>query len=144
MADEKITNSIHRAELKGRDLIEVDLASSPPRLKVIGCADLLALVRAIQTQHGVQPGQWPLPKGTSHSELLVKELILRVQGKWKFPYEHLELCHCRRVETEVVDQAIIAGAHRPEEVSRQTSASTACGTCRPDVEKIIQFRLGSS
>ena len=133
-----------RAELKGRDLIEIKTAESAnekTRIKALGCTELLSLIRKNQVQFGKDPQHWPLPQGSSHSELLLKEVLLKSRGQWTYPYNHEELCHCRSVATEKVDQAIIAGAHRCEVVSRQTGASTACGTCRPDVQKIIDFRL---
>lgn len=86
-------------------------------------------------------GSLPLPEGNSIAELMLRELILKAQGKWDFPYKDDELCHCRMVPTAVVDAAIICGAHDPKTVSRQTNASTQCGTCRPDVESIIRYRL---
>jgi bacterioferritin-associated ferredoxin len=135
--------SLFRAELKGRDLIELDLSQSTPQVKVLGCTEILSLVRRFQMQHGKDPQKWPLPTGISHSELLLKEVLLKSRNQWVYPYQHTELCHCRAVETETVDQAIIAGAHQCEVVSRQTSASTACGTCRLDVQTIIDFRLKS-
>lgn len=138
--------SLFRAELKGRDLLEIEIpdVSTPggkPRVKAIGCTELLSLVRRFQVQFGKDPKAWPLPQGHSHSELLLKEVLLKSRGQWEFPVCEEELCHCRSVPTETVDQAIVAGAHQPEVVSRQTSASTSCGTCRPSVEKIIDFRL---
>ena len=72
--------------------------------------------------------------------LILSEMILKLRGEWNFPYADEELCHCRSIATQTVDQAIIAGAHSPEVVTRQTSASTACGTCRPTVQKIIEYR----
>lgn len=129
-------------ELDGRDYIEVGSLVPPFALKIVGCAELLNLVQSLKKQFGKDIRTWPLPTGIDHSSLLVKELILKCQGKWKLPYEHDELCHCRAVPTRIVDQAIVAGAHTPEVVSRQTSASTACSTCRPDVERLIAYRLG--
>jgi NAD(P)H-nitrite reductase large subunit len=84
------------------------------------------------------------PSGVSPEAILFRELILRAQGRWQPPYESEELCHCRAVPTAVVDRAICAGAHTSRQVSEQTSASTACGTCRPDVEAMIKWRLGTS
>jgi len=135
---------IFRAELVGRDLIEIDLTSGKARTKVIGCSEILALMRKYQVQFGNDPQIWPIPQGLSHGELLLKEVLMKMRGEWVYPYKDLEICHCRAVPTEVVDQAIIAGAHTPTAVSRRTSASTACGTCRDDVVKIIDYRLKSS
>ena len=130
-----------KAELVGRDLIEIDLSTGKANIKVVGCSDLLGLMRKYQVQFGNDPQIWPSPQGSSHGELLLKEVLMKMRGEWVYPYEHIELCHCRTIPTEVVDQAIIAGAHTAASVSRRTSASTACGTCRPDVQKIIDFRL---
>lgn len=79
-----------------------------------------------------------LPQGASGPELMLRELLLKARGEWVVPYSDDELCHCRSIPTKVVHQAIIAGAHRPEEVSRWTSASTACGTCRKDVVSLLK------
>lgn len=127
------------AELLAQDYLEADTEDAN-YLKVVGCTSMLQLVRSCQTQFGKDLSQWPLPKGSSHSELLLKEVLLKQRGQWSFPYPHAELCHCRAVSVEKVDQAILAGAHTPAQVSRLTMASTACGTCRPEVEKIIQYR----
>jgi bacterioferritin-associated ferredoxin len=134
----------YRAELKGRDLLEIDTDQSPAKLKVIGCSELLQLARSLKAEHGEDPLLWPIPKGTSHGEILLREVLLKAKNQWTYPYEHVELCHCRAILTEEVDQAILSGAHSPEKVSRVTSASTACGTCRGEVERIIEFRLKSA
>lgn len=134
--------SLIRAELKGRDLIEIETSENGmPRVKALGCSELLDLLHQCRSQFGADPHQWPLPEGLSHSELLLKEALLKLKGQWDFPFKEEEICHCRSVPAEVVDQAVIAGAHRTEVVSRRTSASTSCGTCRMDVQKIIDYRL---
>jgi len=127
------------AELKGQDFIEVDTEDSS-YLRVIGCSQTLNLLRDIRHQFGEDTSVWPLPTGTEHGALLLKEALEKQRGQWTFPYLHEELCHCRSVSTEKVDQTILAGAHTPEQVSRLTSASTACGTCRIEVEKILRWR----
>ncbi len=134
----------YQAALKGRDFLELNVEAETTHFKVIGCTELLSLIRKCQIQFGQNALSWPLPVGVTHSELLLKEVLLRAHGKWIYPYQHQEICHCRTVLTETVDQAIIAGAHQCEAVTRQTSASSACGTCRADVQKIIDFRLKSS
>lgn len=141
MADSAKSNSFV-IEIDGRDRIEATFADGKYSLHVIGCSKLLKLLSELKNKFGSELTKWQLPEGTEHEDLLVRELILRVQGQWKFPYEHAELCHCRNILTRVVDQAITAGAHTTEVVSRRTSASTACGTCRPNVQKIIDYRLG--
>lgn len=128
-----------RAEIEAQDLIELDTEDSR-YLKVIGCTATLSLVREFRDQYGKDLKEWPLPTKTDHSSLLLKEALEKQRGQWQFPYPHDEICHCRSVATHKVDQVILAGAHTTEQVSRLTSASTACGTCRPEVEKILRWR----
>jgi len=127
-------------DLPGRDRIEAYGEGAQTQVRVLGCVALREKVKALAASNP-DPALWPLPEGTDHNDLLIKEFILRAKGEWAFPYKDTELCHCRSVETSVVDQAIIAGAHTCVNVSSRTSASTACGTCRPDVQKIIDYRL---
>ncbi len=127
--------------MDGRDLLEVFEDHGKTRHRVIGCHRLMDLVAQLRTRDGDDPKKWQLPEGSSHEVLLVREFILKLNGTWKFPYEDEEICHCRMVPTRVVDQAILAGAHTTEAVTRATSASSACGTCRPDVQSLLNYRL---
>ncbi len=132
-----------RVNLNGRDYLELIEDQGKYLFHFVACHELYELLQQNRKHHGDNIKNWPIPQGTTHSELLLKELLLKTQGQWAFPYQADELCHCRNVPTAIVDQAILAGAHTPEAVSRWTSASTACGTCRADVEKIIKYRLGT-
>lgn len=145
-----MSNTVIRAEVRweGREeatlVVEVSLdqAILKAQLHGIGGPEFL---RAINDLRGRLRGRWNElvpPTGTSPSDLLLRELILRARQEWQFPYNEDECCHCRAVPTAVVDQAICYGAHTPAKVSALTSASTACGSCRPDVEAIIRYRLG--
>lgn len=136
-----MSNNSIRVVLGDRDCLELYHDGSRCGVKASGCDALLQLIRQKAQMEGNDLHQWSLPTGVSHSELLLKEALLKLKNDWHYPYEHEELCHCRAVPTQKVDEAIMMGAHTPEKVSRQTSASTACGTCRPDVEKIIAYRL---
>lgn len=133
-----------KAELAGRDLIEVVDHKEGRQVHFLGCASFMKLVLEFKSQYGKDPAQWPLPTGASHQELLVKELILKVRGQWAPPFTEDEICHCRNVSRQTVEEAILNGAQTPELVSRWTSASTSCGTCRPDVEALINYWLGNT
>lgn len=85
-----------------------------------------------------------IPVGVSGPELMFKELIQKAQGRWVPGFEEAEVCHCRVVPTITVRQSIFMGAHSPEQVSMYTTASTACGTCRKDVELILNALLKSN
>ena len=107
-------------------------------LKGVGGPDMLKLLGEWRPRlHGVLK-DLSLPQGVSGPELMLRELLLKARGEWIEPYNEEELCHCRAIPTKVVHQSILAGAHRPEEVSRWTSASTACGTCRKDVVSLLK------
>ncbi|MCX7979207.1 MAG: (2Fe-2S)-binding protein [Bdellovibrionaceae bacterium] len=128
-----------RVELEGRDWIELE--ENPLHVRFVGCDELIQRLQAMKAAHGPNPAQWPLPTGKDHVSILIRELVLKASGQWQFPYAHEELCHCRSVKTKTVDAAIVSGAHDTDTVSRWTSASTACGTCRADVQRIIDYRL---
>jgi bacterioferritin-associated ferredoxin len=131
------------AELKGQDRLEV-LSLQPFQMRVIGCRKMWDQLKRMRDRHGLDVVQWPLLRERDHASLLINELILKLRNQWKQPYLHEEVCHCRSVSLETVEQAILNGAQTPEMVSKWTMASTACGTCRPDVEKIIQYRLSAA
>jgi bacterioferritin-associated ferredoxin len=127
--------------LDGRDHIEVNMETPTPKVHFRGCTELMGLMQGMRKSFGIDIKQWPVPNGTGHSEILLRELILQLRGEWNYPYKEEEVCHCRSVSCRTIDQAIVSGAHTTEIVSRQTSASTACGTCRPEVQKMIDYRL---
>lgn len=127
-------------EIKGRDRLEIT-SLKPFKMKIIGCENLHKKLAELKKSHGADISTWVLQSEKDHVSLLINELILKLQNKWVHPYPHEEVCHCRTVSLETVEQAIMNGADTPEMVSKWTTASTACGTCRPDVEKILRFRL---
>ena len=82
-----------------------------------------------------------IPSGVDHVSILIREFVLRARDGFSLPYRDQELCHCRAVPTDVVDRAIIGGCHSVQSVARMTSAGTSCGTCKPDTESLIAYRL---
>ena len=128
--------------LTGRDYLEASLTEDNKiaGVQIKGCLDLLRMAETLKQSHGGDPRLWPLPVGQDHSSLLLREFILKLKSQWNFPYEHDELCHCRSIQAKVVDEAIVAGADTVERVSRETLAGTGCGTCRPEIQKIMAFR----
>jgi bacterioferritin-associated ferredoxin len=133
--------------LKARDSLSLSLdvddgSIIQSHLRGRGCSELLKLLTEWRPKIKGQLQDLELPKGESHAAMMMRELILKAQGKWNFPYKEDEVCHCRAVPTSVVDGAILGGCKTSTEVSRETSASTSCGTCRPDVEAILRYRQG--
>lgn len=133
--------------VSGREQMSLEIELDPngqiqsARLQGIGGPDFLRRLAAFRLQLTGPLAQVQMPNGRDVASLMFCELILRARGEFHYPYADSELCHCRAVPTKKVDDAILTGAHTPLKVSRLTSASTACGTCRPDVESILKFRL---
>lgn len=132
-----------RAELPGQDWISGEQNGQSWTIEARGCRLFLQMVRRLQSQEP-DPRKWTPSTDLDHVALLLKEFILKARGEWKYPCSEDELCHCRFVRTQTVDMAILNGAHTPQQVTRQTSASSNCGTCRPEVEKLIEYRLKAS
>jgi bacterioferritin-associated ferredoxin len=114
-----------------------------PKLSGIGGPAFLNLLKQLRDQLKGKLSELAIPQGNALEQILLRELFLRAKGEWLYPYSEPEVCHCRMVAAAIVDAAIVCGAHTSREVSAQTSASTACGTCRPDVEAMIKYRLGA-
>ena len=130
-------------EIPGQEKIKVEFKKDKSSIHFHACHDFTSLMKNFKKNFGANILSWPLPQGSSHSEMIIRELILKLQGKWQYPYQEEELCHCRFVSTQTVDIAILNGAHTSELASQWTGCSTACGTCRPNVEQMIQYRLGA-
>jgi bacterioferritin-associated ferredoxin len=135
-----VTKKTYRAEIDHQDWMELVVSKSENRLKGAGCSSVLRVLREFKDQLKGDPSSWEIPKGVDHGSKLMRELVLKARGEWKFPYEEEELCHCRMVKTKTVDQAVLKGAHTVEEVARKTTAGTGCGTCRYNTEEIINYR----
>lgn len=113
------------------------------KVSAVGNWTFLKLVQELRKNLHGDIASVPRPIGNSTGSLLIREALLRARGLWSPPYVDEETCHCRSVATSIVDLAIVSGAHTPRQVSAETSASTACGTCRPNVEAMITYRLQS-
>jgi bacterioferritin-associated ferredoxin len=124
-------------------LLEYDSKTQrPSRLKVIGCAEIIKKFKALTDcyrDHSLL--EWPVPKGSSHSDMLIRELLLKIQGNWEFPFKEERLCQCREVPTIEVDQAILGGAHSIYQVTMATGAASACSSCSVHIDKILEYRL---
>lgn len=111
------------------------------KLTGVGCPELLKLLGEWRPKLQGDLQALSVPTGVGHAQMLFRELILRAKGEWLFPYKEDELCHCRAVPTQKVDEAVICGAHTVLSVSQRTSAGTSCGTCKPDIEQVLKYRL---
>lgn len=110
-------------------------------VNIKGAKSFLDKIAQIKQQFGRDPHKWPLQSVATGEDILINEFIMKVNGTFKFCYDHEELCHCRNVPTEKVYTAIKNDCFKVEDVSRTTLAGTGCGTCRKDIESLInQFK----
>lgn len=129
--------------LENRDRLEVTCESDGTitGIKATGCLDLLNKVKSLKSLLPTPAKNLFVFPDQNHSTLLINEALLKIIGKWAYPYKDAELCHCRAIPLAKVDAAIVAGFHTVEEIAEQTSAGTACGSCRSDTQACISYRL---
>jgi len=134
-------------EVLGHDRVEVEsLDQENFKIKAVGCYAFLELIKTYKNLYGANINKWAIPIGTSHQDLLIKQLILKIRGLWEELSDigiEDELCHCRKIPAKVVEDCIHKGFADIQSIRRLTSANTACGTCLPEVEKLITERLKS-
>lgn len=137
-----------RASIFGGDWIQMSRTNSGWTIQARGSLRLLEEAERLRKLLPTDPSSWPVPNLPDPDVqdpvlLLVRELILKVQNKWNFPYTEAELCHCRAIPTTHVDAAVCQTACSVDRVTRLTNAGSACGTCKPDIEKVIEYRRSS-
>ncbi len=49
------------------------------------------------------------------------------------------VCNCMNVTSGMIKEAVDAGASTLEEVQNATGASTVCGACLEDVERLVNY-----
>lgn len=113
-------------------------------LKATGPLSFLNLVQNQIQQHGNKPEKWTLlPEVSNGDQAMLNHFISKLQSH-EVSAEHDEICHCRMVERERIEQSIFQGSRSREDVSRTTLAGTGCGSCRADLEKILKKNIGIS
>jgi len=126
----------HEACLMNGDYVSFDTVSYD--LEVKGCSKLRRKVTELKMLSS-DPSHWPHSTEGDHVSLLINQLRAKAIGTWVLPYAQQEICHCRQVETRVVEELIILGAHSQQEISQRCRAGTGCGTCRTEIKKLIRF-----
>lgn len=49
------------------------------------------------------------------------------------------VCNCLNITNGMIKDAVYSGANTLEEVQEATGASTVCGACLDDVERLVDF-----
>jgi bacterioferritin-associated ferredoxin len=126
----------------GRDEITIAPCIQGTEFSWIGCSIFCEIVQQwASNQNSKDPREWTLPRGLDHASLLLKEALLRYRGDWSPPYSEEDICHCRRVTTRRVYDAILNGDHSLDTLRRTTSAGTSCGSCRRDLVALLDYCL---
>jgi bacterioferritin-associated ferredoxin len=50
------------------------------------------------------------------------------------------VCHCRAVNDRAIAAAVDRGARCVEDVERMCGAGTQCGSCHPEIERLLSER----
>ena len=142
-------NQSIRVEIKEREWVEFHFETDPATgvikkssVKAQGCLPLLeAVQKAALGFQGQKLNDIAWNKNSDHWDQLILEALSRLQGMYERPYKDEEMCHCRKITTDKIEAAIVLGAHTPEKVKAWTTAGSGCGTCRPNVQSLIDFRV---
>ncbi len=71
-------------------------------------------------------------------ELSEKRLALLRSGKTAEPIIGKLVCSCNTIGSGNIEKAIESGCDTLESVCQKTSAGTGCGSCRPEIKRILQ------
>jgi bacterioferritin-associated ferredoxin len=128
--------------IENQDSITAEIKDGAIYFSGEGCFELLETCKVFNAAKISDAFKLALPQGNGHVAMLFRELIQKLKEVWSFPYTEAELCHCRAIPTKVVDEAILNGLHKVEEIGKYCSAGVTCGNCRTDIENIINYRKG--
>lgn len=79
----------------------------------------------------------PLPE--RRSDLLFPQLVDAVPTSVEQMPDHARICDCNAVSKAQLVEAVLAGATSLRSVCERTRAGTGCGSCRPEVQRVIDF-----
>ncbi|RYY16218.1 MAG: NAD(P)H-nitrite reductase, partial [Cytophagaceae bacterium] len=77
----------------------------------------------------------------NRTELGTKRLQLLRSGRPAAPVLGKLVCSCNNVGADNLRQAIGGGCHSLKELCATTGAGTGCGSCRPEVQRLLEERL---
>lgn len=131
---------------QGMDQVEVSFQETGDHIEIlqieaVGTLELLQALKNWKQSFPVNKSNLKSPSGKTPHELLLKELTLRLGEQWPLQNDEDELCHCRKTPQSSVERAVVLGARTVEQIRARTSANTGCGTCLPDVERVLAAYL---
>ncbi len=131
-----VSTVLNRMEIKFQD----------KTVSCFGSYHLIELLKVYLDKYGENPKDWmPIEKKSlSTIEMLMNEFIDKVNLRYKLPYTHEEICHCRLVPTESVVQCIKTGCSSLRSVGLATKAGTGCGTCQTQIVDLMKYLTQSA
>jgi len=66
------------------------------------------------------------------------------KGSWQGAGRANDICHCRNVTYDTVQESIDDGARTVAELQRRTTACTRCFGCRSELERMLRLSLGDA
>lgn len=112
------------------------------KVRVVGPLSLLNRLQQLKSLYGSDPTHWKLDSLVDNNDdLLIAELILKINNMPCHSYLEDELCHCRMVTAEKVHFAIKQGVRSVADIARTTLAGTGCGNCRVDSAAMLKSLL---
>lgn len=76
---------------------------------------------------------------TPRSDLLFPQFVDPVSTSVDLMPDHARICDCNAVNKGQLVEAVLAGATSVRAVCERTRAGTGCGSCRPEVQRVIDF-----
>lgn len=110
-------------------------------VQFIGPIELEDLILEQVQKYGKNPMRWVTIKEAKPYSIFLNIFILKTQNKYDPPYKHEELCHCRLVPAIKVIESICQGNFEVAEISRTTLAGTGCGSCKKDIDDMINYHI---
>ncbi|PTS87518.1 MULTISPECIES: nitrate reductase [unclassified Caulobacter] len=98
----------------------------------------LTAVLFMTTQDGLPPRDWLVELFAAPAlGVDARSALLLGRPAGPQPDRGALICACLKVGAKAIEAAIAAGAASPEAVGQQTGAGTNCGSCRPEIARMI-------
>ena len=68
----------------------------------------------------------------------IDTLYLRKDGVYNMNMDKV-VCHCMNITNGMIKDAVEAGAKTLEDIQEETGATTVCGACLEDVQRLVDF-----
>ena len=102
--DSETEKIVAEVSLKNRDTLRLVDRQGQVHLIAEGCQLLKEKIQQLISEQGLEIKNWKM-SGVSHADLLIKKLVFQLNEK-KHPYADSEVCHCRNISKEMIEENI--------------------------------------